>query len=73
MMFYYFFLLIFFTKKDRRLIIIIGLLIFYVIKKITWLRLTLPGSCPPSTISAQELNFCVRNGNRCILFAIITT
>ena len=38
-----------------------------------WLRLTLPGSCPPSTISAQELNFCVRNGNRCILFAIITT
>ena len=39
----------------------------------TWLRLTLPGGCPPSTISAQELNFCVRNGNRCILFAIITT
>ena len=40
---------------------------------ITWLRLTLPGGCPPSTISAQELNFCVRNGNRCILLAIITT
>ena len=40
---------------------------------ITWLRLTLPGGCPPSTISAKELNFCVRNGNRCILFAIITT
>ena len=37
-----------------------------------WLRPTLPGGCPPSTISAQELNFCVRNGNRCILFAIIT-
>ena len=37
------------------------------------LRLTLPGGCPPSTISAKELNFCVRNGNRCILFAIITT
>ena len=46
---------------------------FSIIKKITWLRLTLPGSCPPSTISAKELNFCVRNGNRCILFAIITT
>ena len=40
---------------------------------ITWLRLTLPGGHPPSTISAKELNFCVRNGNRCILFAIITT
>ena len=46
-------------------------LLFYI-KKITWLRPTLPGGCPPSTISAQELNFCVRNGNRCILFAIIT-
>ena len=45
----------------------------YAKKKITWLRLTLPGGCPPSTISAQELNFCVRNGNRCILLAIITT
>ena len=44
-----------------------------VYKKNTWLRPTLPGGCPPSTISAQELNFCVRNGNRCILFAIITT
>ena len=40
---------------------------------ITWLRLTLPGGHPPSTISAKELNFCVRNGNRCILLAIITT
>ena len=39
---------------------------------ITWLRLTLPGGHPPSTISAKELNFCVRNGNRCILYAIIT-
>ena len=45
----------------------------YTTKKITWLRATLPGGCPPSTIAAQELNFCVRNGNRCILFAIITT
>ena len=39
----------------------------------TWLRPTLPGGRPPSTIGAKELNFCVRNGNRCILFAIITT
>ena len=45
----------------------------YKIKKITWLRATLPGGCPPSTIAAKELNFCVRYGNRCILFAIITT
>ena len=43
------------------------------LRHLTWLRLTLPGGCPPSTISAKELNFCVRNGNRCILFAIITT
>ncbi len=43
------------------------------LRHLTWLRLTLPGGCPPSTISAKELNFCVRNGNRCILFAIVTT
>ena len=40
---------------------------------ITWLCATLPGGRPPSTIAAKELNLCVRNGNRCILFAIITT
>ncbi len=45
----------------------------FIITKITWLRPTLPGSFPPSTISARELNFCVRNGNRCILSAIVTT
>ena len=39
----------------------------------TRLRPTLPGSFPPSTIGAKELNFCVRNGNRCILLAIVTT
>ena len=39
----------------------------------TWLRPNLPGGFPPSTFSAKELNFCVRNGNRCILFAIVTT
>ena len=37
-----------------------------------WRRLTFPGSLPPSIISAKELNFCVRDGNRCVLFAIIT-
>ena len=35
-------------------------------------RPTLPGSLPPSTISAEELNFRVRNGNGWVLFAIIT-
>ena len=35
-------------------------------------RPTFPGSCPPSIISAKELNYCVRDGNRCILFAIVT-
>ena len=28
---------------------------------------------PPTTIGAKELNFCVRYGNRCDLFAIITS
>lgn len=27
---------------------------------------------PPTTIGAKELNYCVRDGNRCILFAIVT-
>ena len=27
---------------------------------------------PPITIGAKELNYCVRYGNRCDLFAIIT-
>ena len=35
-------------------------------------RPTFPGSFPPSIISAKELNYCVRDGNRCILSAIIT-
>ena len=35
-------------------------------------RPTLPGSYPPSTISAEGLNFCVRYGNRCDPFAIVT-
>ena len=35
-------------------------------------RLTLPGRCQPSTISAERLNFCVRDGNRWIPLAITT-
>ena len=35
-------------------------------------RPTFPGSCPPSIIGAKELNYCVRDGNRWILFAIVT-
>ena len=38
-----------------------------------WRGPTLPGSVPPSTIGARELNYCVRDGNRCILSAILTT
>ena len=35
-------------------------------------RPTFPGSFPPSIIGARELNCCVRDGNRCILSAIVT-
>ena len=35
-------------------------------------RPTFPGSFPPSIIGAEELNFCVRDGNRCVLPAVIT-
>jgi len=35
-------------------------------------RPALPGGDPPSTIGAEGLNFCVRNGNRWIPFAIAT-
>ena len=38
----------------------------------TWRRPTFPGSFPPSIISAEELNFRVRDGNGCVLFAIAT-
>ena len=34
--------------------------------------LIFPGSHPPSIVSANELNFCVRNGNRWTLTAINT-
>ena len=32
----------------------------------------LPGSHPPSIVGANELNFCVRDGNRWTLIAINT-
>ena len=35
-------------------------------------RPAFPGSCPPSIIGAGELNYCVRDGNRCGLSAIAT-
>ena len=38
-----------------------------------WQQPILPGGCPPSTLGAAELNFCVRNENRWILSAIVTT
>ena len=39
-----------------------------------WIRQrpTLPGRLQPSTIGAERLNFCVRDGNRWIPFAIAT-
>ena len=39
---------------------------------VTWRRSTLPGPCGPSTIDTGELNFCVRDGNRCGLSVIAT-
>ena len=35
-------------------------------------RLIFPGSFPPSIVSTDELNFCVRDGNRWILIVIST-
>ena len=37
-----------------------------------WRRPTLTGTRVPTTIGAEELNFRVRNGNGCGLFAIAT-
>ena len=33
---------------------------------------TFPGRFQPSIIGDEELNYCVRDGNRCNLFAIVT-
>ncbi len=35
-------------------------------------RSIFPGSFPPSIVDTNELNFCVRNGNRWILIVIDT-
>ena len=35
-------------------------------------RPAFPGGRPPSIIGAEELNFCVRDGYRCDLFAVVT-
>ena len=49
-------------------------LLYHSIKEfcLTWQRPTLPGCDHPSTIGAEELNFRVRDGNGCTLFAIVT-
>ncbi len=39
---------------------------------LAWRCPTLTGGDPPTTIGAEELNFRVRHGNGCDLFAIIT-
>ena len=44
----------------------------YQLFYLTWRRPTFPGSLPPSIISAKELNFRVRDGYGCVLFAIVT-
>ena len=49
-----------------------SLLLEFIVSSHTRRRPTFPGSCPPSIISAKELNFRVRDGNGCVLFAIIT-
>ncbi len=46
------------------------MLVDELIKK-TWQRPTLPPRERGSTIGAEGLNFCVRNGNRCDPLAII--
>ena len=45
---------------------------FELLRNNNWLWPTLPRPFGLSTISDEELNFCVRYGNRCILFSIIT-
>ena len=42
-------------------------------RNIMWQRPILPVSHPTSTFGALKLNFCVRNENRWILQAIVTT
>ena len=40
--------------------------------RLVFALLIFPGSYPPSIVSAHELNFCVRDGNRWTLMAINT-
>ena len=42
--------------------------VLYKQKKIPWRRPIFA----ITIVSAEELNFCVRDGNRCTLFAIVT-
>ncbi len=44
----------------------------WVLSEFAWQRPTFTGSCPPIIIGAEELNFRVRHGNGCDLFAIVT-
>ena len=41
-------------------------------QKKKWRGPNFPGGHPPSIIGAKELNYCVRDGNRCDLLAIVT-
>ena len=43
-----------------------------LLRNSAWRRPTLTGTCVPTTIGAKELNFRVRDGNGCDLFAIAT-
>src|SRR5947209_11974308 len=41
--------------------------------RVKWRRPIFPRGCPRSIIGAEELNFRVRDGNGCTLFAIVTS
>ena len=41
-----------------------------MLRPLVFALLIFPGSRPPSIVSADELNFCVRDGNRWTLIAI---
>ncbi len=51
------------TKKDNH---------FQVVFLLARQRPTLTGTCVPTTIGAEKLNFRVRDGNGCDLLAITT-
>ena len=73
--FYYIFMDIFFPECFIKLFLEEGevkkrLPLYNESLNLTWQRPTLPRSLPRSTIGAKELNFRVRDGNGCDLFAI---